>query len=424
MQAVTAAVGPAPQATLPGQVMPAILRALRNHDYRYFWLGNFLSNIGTWMQNVALGWLVLDLSNSAFWLGVVGFASSVPMLVFSLLGGVIADRMDRRRLLIRTQSAMMLFAFVLAALSYAKVITVPQIVVLAFLTGVAMSLNMPAYQALVPQLVPREDLTNAIGLNSAQFNLSRIIGPSLGGLVMAWLGASTNFLLNGVSFLALLLVLVRLRIPPPEHDGSSASLWRRLADGFRYVGRHREMSTLMMLVALASLFGIPYLMFMPYFARDILHSGPRGLGLLLACSGFGSLGAASTVAYLGVTGVRRRGRLLVLSGSAFFLAVILFTLSRNFYLSCGLLVVAGYCTILMVATVNTLLQHLSADEMRGRVMSIYTMAFLGFAPIGSLIAGSLAGALTAERAIRGMCAVALAGTLGLYAFRRELRDFD
>ncbi len=424
LQAVTAAVGPAPQATLPGGVMPPVLRALRNHDYRYFWLGNFLSNIGTWMQNVALGWLVLDLSNSAFWLGMVGFASSAPMLVFSLLGGVIADRMDRRRLLIRTQSAMMLFAFVLAALSYAKVITVPQIVVLALLTGVAMSLNMPAYQALVPQLVPREDLTNAIGLNSAQFNLSRIIGPSLGGLVMAWLGASTNFLLNGISFLGLLLVLVRMRIPAPEHDGSDASLWRRLADGFRYVGNHRQMSTLLMLVALASLFGIPYLMFMPYFARDILHSGPRGLGVLLACSGFGSLGAASTVAYLGVTGTRRRGRLLLLSGSAFFLAVILFTLSRNFYVSCGLLVVAGYSTILMVATVNTLLQHLSAEEMRGRVMSIYTMAFLGFAPIGSLIAGSLAGAFTAERAISGMCTVALAGTIGLYAFRRELRNLD
>lgn len=414
----------ASEAALPARVMPPVLRALRNHDYRYFWLGNFLSNIGTWMQNVALGWLVLELWNSAFWLGVVGFASSIPMLVFSLFGGVIADRMDRRRLLIRTQSAMMLFAFVLAALSYAKVITVPQIVVLAFLTGVAMSLNMPAYQALVPQLVPREDLTNAIGLNSAQFNLSRIIGPSLGGLMMAWLGVSTNFLLNGISFLALLLVLVRMRIPPPEHDGSGASLWRRLGDGFRYVGKHREMATLLHLVALASIFGIPYLMFMPYFARDVLRTGPRGLGILLACSGFGSLGAASTVAYLGVTGVRRRGRLLVVSGSAFFLAVILFTLSRAFYLSCVLLMIAGYCTILMVATVNTLLQHLAADEMRGRVMSIYTMAFLGFAPVGSLITGALAGMVTAERAIRGMCALALAGTLSLYLFCRELRELN
>ncbi len=424
LQAVVVEETVASQVSPTATEMPRVLRALRHPDYRYFWLGNFLSNIGTWMQNVAQGWLVLELSNSAFWLGVVGFAASAPMLVFSLIGGVIADRVDRRRLMIRTQSAMMLFAFVLAALSYARIINVPEIVLLAFATGVAMSLNMPSYQALVPQLVPREDLTNAIGLNSAQFNLSRIIGPGIGGLVMAWLGVSANFLLNGISFLALLLVLVRMRIPTPELDGSSATLWQRLADGFRYVLDHRQMSALLTLVALASIFGIPYLMFMPYFARDVLHAGPRGLGLLLAFSGVGSLGAATTVAYLGVIGVRRRGRLLVASGSAFFVAVILFTFSRNFYLSCALLVMAGYSTILMVATVNTLLQHLSAEEMRGRVMSIYTMAFLGFAPIGSLIAGSLAGAVTASYAIAGMCTVALLGTLALYFLRPELRELN
>ena len=424
LQAVAVEETVAPQVAPAAIEMPRVLRALRNPDYRYFWLGNFLSNIGTWMQNVAQGWLVLELSNSAFWLGVVGFAASAPMLMFSLIGGVIADRVDRRSMMIRTQSAMMLFAFILAALSYAKVINVPEIVLLAFATGIAMSLNMPSYQALVPQLVPREDLTNAIGLNSAQFNLSRIIGPSIGGFVMAWLGVSTNFLLNGISFLALLLVLLRMRMPTPEFDDSSATMWQRLADGFRYVLDHRQMSALLSLVALASIFGIPYLMFMPYFARYILHVGPRGLGLLLAFSGFGSLGAATTVAYLGVTGVHRRGRLLVSSGSAFFIAVILFTFSRNFYLSSALLVVAGYSAILMVAIVNTLLQHLSAEEMRGRVMSIYTMAFLGFAPVGSLIAGSLAGAVTASYAIAGMCSVALIGTLALYFFRPELRELN
>ncbi len=413
--AVESAVAPAAIA------LPRILRALRNREYRYFWLGNFLSNIGTWMQNVAQGWLVLELSNSAFWLGVTGFAASVPMLVFSLLGGVIADRVDRRRMLIRTQTSMMVFAFIMAGLSYTKVINVPEIVLLAFATGVAMSLNMPSYQALVPQLVPREDLTNAIGLNSAQFNMSRIIGPSIGGFVMAWLGVSTNFLLNGISFLALLVVLVRMKLPPPAHQDTGASLWARLADGFRYVFQHKEISSLLALVSLASIFGIPYLMFMPYFARDVLNMGPRGLGMLLAFSGLGSLGAATTVAYLGVTGVRRRGRLLVSSGSAFFVAVILFTLSRNFYLSCALLALAGYCTILMVASINALLQHLSADEMRGRVMSIYTMAFLGFAPIGSLIAGSLSRSIGAADAIAGMCSLALIGTLVLYFARPELR---
>jgi len=424
LQAVAVEETGAPQVAPASIEMPRVLRALRNPDYRNFWIGNFLSNIGTWMQNVAQGWLVLELSNSAFWLGVVGFAASAPMLVFSLIGGVIADRVDRRRMMIRTQTAMMLFAFIMAALSYAKLINVPEIVLLAFATGVALSLNMPSYQALVPQLVPREDLTNAIGLNSAQFNLSRIIGPSLGGFVMAWLGVSTNFLLNGISFLALLLVLVRMRVPPPELDDSSATMWQHLADGFRYVLDHRQMAALLTLVGLASIFGFPYLMFMPYFARDILHVGPRGLGLLLACSGFGSLGAAATVAYLGVTGVRRRGRLLVTSGSVFFVSVILFTFSRDFLLCCGLLAVAGYSVILMVALVNTLLQHLSDEAMRGRVMSIYTVAFLGFAPVGSLIAGSLAGAVTAPYAIAGMCSIALLASLALYFLRRELRDLN
>ncbi len=424
LQAVAVEQTVAPQVAPRATELPRVLRALRNPAYRYFWCGNFLSNIGTWMQNVAQGWLVLELSNSAFWLGVVGFAASAPMLVFSLVGGVIADRVDRRRMLIRTQSAMMLFAFVMSALSYVRVINVPEIVLLAFATGIAMSLNMPSYQALVPQLVPREDLTNAIGLNSAQFNLSRIIGPSIGGFVMAWLGVSTNFLLNGISFLALLVVLIRMKIPAPEPDDSSATMWQRLADGFRYVLDHREMATLIGLVGLASIFGIPYLMFMPYFARDILHVGPRGLGLLLAASGLGSLGAAATVAYMGVTGIPHRGRLLVRSGSVFFLAVIIFTFSRNFYLSGALMVAAGYSAILMIATVNTLLQHLAAEEMRGRVMSIYTTAFLGLAPVGSLIAGSLAGAVGAPFAIAGMCAVALIGTVALYFFRRELRELN
>ncbi len=424
LQAVAVEETVAPQLAPAAIEMPRVLRAFRNRDYRYFWLGNFLSNIGTWMQNVAQGWLVLELSNSAFWLGVVGFAASAPMLVFSLIGGVIADRVDRRRMLMRTQFSMMVFAFIMAGLSYAKIINVPEIVLLAFATGVAMSLNMPSYQALVPQLVPREDLTNAIGLNSAQFNLSRILGPSIGGLVMAWLGVGANFTLNGISFLALLLVLYRMRIPPPELDDSSATMWERLAEGFRYVLSDRQMSALMTLVAVASIFGIPYLMFMPYFARDVLHVGPRGLGLLLACSGLGSLGAAATVAYMGVTTVPRRGRLLVRSGSVFFLAVVLFTFSRNFLLSAALLIVAGYSTILMVATVNTLLQHLSADEMRGRVMSIYTTAFLGFAPVGSLIAGSLAGIVGAGPAIAGMCSLALLAVLAQYFFRPGLRELD
>src|SRR3954463_5810075 len=200
---------------------PRAVRALRNRNFRLFWTGNFLSNIGTWMQNVAQGWLVITLTNSSFWLGVVGFAGSIPFLMFTLFGGVIADRVNKRRLLLVTQTVMMVLAFVLAALTYFKVITVWSVAAIAFANGVAMAMNAPSYQALVPKLVRREELTNAIALNSAQFNMSRILGPTLGGYAMLLLGIAGNFFLNGVSFVAVLWALVRIRYPaekPARHE--------------------------------------------------------------------------------------------------------------------------------------------------------------------------------------------------------------
>lgn len=420
----------------PGTLeMPRVISALRHRNFRYFWFGNFLSNIGTWMQSVAQGWLVLVLASqappalfgsigqrSAFWLGVVAFAASAPMLAFTLIGGVIADRVDKHRLLIRTQSVMMFSALTLSVLTFTKLINIPEIVLLAFITGTAMSLNMPGYQALVPGLVPREDLTNAIALNSAQFNLSRVLGPTLGGFVMFWWGIPANFLLNAISFLAVIFALTQIDYPAPAQQDDSAGLWQRLAEGFRYVQERRQMSSLILLVALASIFGVPFLMFVPLFAKDILHVGERGLGLLMACSGAGAFLGASTIAYLGK--IKNRGRFVVISASVFFAAIIAFTFSRQFALSGAMLAVAGYCMILTVANVNSLLQHLAEDFMRGRVMSIYATAFLGFAPIGSLIAGSLAGAITAPIAIAGMSSLALVGTWGLYFSRKELRQLD
>src|SRR5262245_43810082 len=411
------------------------MKALQHRDFRLFWTGNFLSNIGTWMQSVAQGWLVLEKADphpghvaafgqhsGAFWLGVVGFAASAPMLIFTLIGGVIADRVDRRLLMIRTQTTMMFSAFAMAALTFFDLIDLPIIVLLAFTTGVAMSLNTPSYQAMVPQLVPKEDLTNAIALNSAQFNLSRVIGPTIGGFVMAWLSPAANFLLNGISFFAVILVLNRIHYPPPEADAETASMWEHLAEGFRYVLERREMANLLMLVGLASTFGIPYIMFVPYFARDILLVNERGLGILMAFSGAGAFLGAVTIAYLGK--IKRRGRFVVSAGSLFLTAVIGFTFSRNFALSAGLLMVTGFSMILMVATVNSLMQHLASDEMRGRVMSMYSTAFLGFAPVGSLIAGSLAGAISATYAIAGMSALALIGSWLLYFTQPELRRLD
>jgi len=344
------------------------------------------------------------------------------MLAFTLIGGVIADRVDKRRLLIRTQSVMMLSALTMSGLSFAKVINIPEIVLLAFITGTAMSLNMPGYQALVPSLVPREDLTNAIALNSAQFNMSRVLGPTIGGFVMAWWGIPANFFLNALSFSAVIFALTQIDYPAQPRQDDSAGLWQRLGEGFRYVLDRRQMSSLLLLVALASIFGVPFLMFVPLFAKDILQVGERGLGLLMACSGAGAFLAAATIAYLGK--IKSRGRFVVMSATVFFAAIIAFTFSRHFALSGAMLAIAGYCMILTVATVNTLLQHLAEDAMRGRVMSIYATAFLGFAPIGSLIAGSLAGAITAPIAIAAMSAIAMLGTWALYLSRPELRQLD
>jgi len=415
----------APQIAPTSVGMPEVIRALRHHDFRLFWFGNFLSNIGTWMQNVAQGWLVLTLvprGKAAFWLGVIGFAASAPMLVFTLIGGVIADRVDKRKLMLVTQSSMMLFAFLMWGLTATHRINLEMIVLLAFLTGLAMSLNTPSYQSMVPQLVPPEDLTNAIALNSAQFNMSRVLGPTLGGLAMAWFGISGNFLLNALSFGAVLIALTRITYPGRYAGNGNASLWETMAEGFRYILERKEMFYLLVITAIASVLAIPYITFIPLFAKEILHTQERGFGLLMASSGAGAFLGAATVAY--VKQLKCRGRFVVRAALAFYAGIILFSFSRNFALSLFLLAAIGYCMILMIANVNALLQQLSANEMRGRVMSIYATAFLGFAPIGTLFAGSLAGTIGAPEAIALMSAVAFVATLAIYRWRGELRSLN
>ena len=416
--------------------IPRLARALRHRDFRLFWTGNFLSNIGTWMQNIAQGWLVLQLTNSAFWLGVVGFAASFPILLFALIGGVIADHVNKRKMLMVTQSAMMTFAFIMAALAYFKVINVHEIVFLALGTGIAMSLNTPTYQALVPQLVPREDLTNAIALNSAQFNMSRVLGPTLGGFAMAIVGVAGNFFLNGLSFLAVLLALARIRytepvLPQADSEASredhlspprAGGIWKKLKQGFIYAFSHSSMSSLILLVAIGSLLAIPYLTFVPYFARDVLGTDEPGLGILMACSGAGAFLGAITIASL--MHIRQRGLFVVRALAGFYAAIIAFTFSRNFYLSGLLLAVAGYCMIISVATINSLLQHLAEDHMRGRVMSIYSTAFLGLPPLGCLIAGSLSHLFYAPHVIAGMCSLAIGGSMAVYVNKEGLKELD
>jgi MFS family permease len=402
--------------------MPRILDALRYRDFRQVWAGNFLSNVGTWMQNVAQGWLVLQLTGSAFWVGLVSFAAAAPMLVFTLVGGVVADRVDRRKMLMVAQYAMMGSALALAVLTYTHRVHVVHVVALAFVTGLAASMAAPAQQALVPMLVPRESLTNAIGLNSAQFNLSRVLGPTIGGFFMAWFGPAGNFALNSLSFLALVIALAQLRPLNEAVVDERSTLWEKLTAGFLYVWRHATMRQLVLLVCVTALLGIPYFSFMPVFAQDVLHVGERGLGILMAFSGLGSFFAALTIAYMG--NPRRRGALILLSGMVFFAAVIAFSFSRVFALSGALMVVAGYAMIFMVALINTRLQHTAKEEMRGRTMSIYAGAYLGLPPLGSLAAGIMSNWVSAPHAIGGMAATGLALFLLMFGTHRELRHLE
>jgi len=400
---------------------PAIVRALRNPNFRLFWSGNFLSNIGTWMQNVAQGWLVLTLTNSAFWLGVVGFAGSIPFLFFTLFGGVIADRVDKRRLLLVTQTAMMILAFLLAALTYFHWITVWQIVVLAFLNGTAMAMNSPSYQAMVPRLVPREDLTNAIALNSAQFNLSRILGPTLGGYAMAAVGVAGNFFLNGISFLAVLAALARIRYPQEKlvrHEG----LVESLGSGFQYVRSRPQMSVLIWMVAVASFLTFPVLTFIPFFARNVLNVGESGLGLLLAASGTGAVLGAATVAWKG--SLRRRGPIVAFCGATVMAVVVVFCYSHSFVLSLICMFLEGFGMIMTVSAINVAMHHLSSDAMRGRVMSIYGTSFLGLPPLGALLAGELSRHIPTGNALALMAGTSSLLFLSFFGFSRPLRELD
>ncbi len=406
---------------------PQAVRALRNANFRLFWGGNFLSNIGTWMQNVAQGWLILLLTNSAFWLGVVSFAGSIPFLIFTLFGGVVADRANKRRLLLVTQSTMMILAFLLAALAFFKghdgrpLITVWEVAAISLLNGVAMSMNAPSYQALVPRLVKREDLTNAIALNSAQFNMSRIVGPTLGGYAMAAVGVAGNFFLNGLSFLAVLWALVHIKFPV-EKAPRRESMWASLRGGFAYLRGERQMLVLVWMTAAFSLLGFPFLSFIPYFAKMQLHAGESGLGWLLACSGLGAVLAAMTIAVIGV--IRHRGALVTVFGLGFFAAIIAFCFSHSLALSEVLAFFEGFCGIVMVSCFNVSFQHLASDEMRGRVLSIYTTSFLGLPPLGALLAGELSRHVDTGHALAAMASVAALLFASFFVFSPALRSLD
>ena len=366
-----------------------VLRALKYKNYRLFFAGQGVSLIGLWMQSVAMSWLVYRLTNSAMMLGVIGFVNQIPAFILSPIAGVYADRWNRRSMLICTQALLMLQSLTLAALVLSGAVAVWHLLALAFFSGLVNAFDAPARQSFVFDMIEqKEDLGNAIALNSAIFNGSRLIGPSLAGIIIAATGEGICFLINGLSYLAIIAALRAMTITPKEHTVQKTPVLQELREGFSYVYNHVPIRSLLLLVALVSLVGMPYVVLMPIFAKEILRGGPSTLGFLMAGSGIGALtGALFLASRRDFSGT---GRLIPIAAAIFGAGLIAFSFSRIFIYSFMLLMMSGFGLMVQMALSNTRLQTTVDDDKRGRVMSFYTMAFMGMAPFGSLLAGGLA----------------------------------
>jgi MFS family permease len=362
--------------------------ALKHRNYRLFFFGQLTSLIGTWMQNVSQPWLVYQLTGSPFYLGIVSFATAVPVLFLSLWAGVFIDRVPKRKLLLITQTCAMLQAFLLAADVFLGWIQPWHIVIFAFILGTVNAFDAPTRQAFVIEMVGREDLQNAIGLNSANFQLSRIIGPTIAGILLAVVGPAWCFFLNGVSKSAVILGLWVMNVKPLVGVKSDAHPLVQMREGLSFIRHNQVVLTLLAMVAVTNIFAFGYSALMPAFARDVLEQGPEGLGLLSAAVGVGALIGALTVASLG--NFQHKGVLLTLGNVFFPVMVLLFAWSKIFSLSMAILVAAGLGFMIQNAMSNTLIQTAVPDSLRGRVMSVYMLVFQGFFPIGSLMAGAIA----------------------------------
>ena len=398
------------------------LRALRHRNFQLFFAGQLISLIGTWMQNVAQSWLVYRLTGSSALLGMVGFAGQIPVFLISPLGGLIADRYSRQRTVIATQTSALILAFVLAGLTLTGRVQVAHIFVLAALLGVVNAFDIPARQSFLVEMVGREDLINAIALNSSMFNGARIVGPAVAGILVAAIGEGWCFFANGVSYIAVIAGLMMIRVPPtnPVKEGSAIS---HIIEGFRFAASATPIRALLLLLGLVSLTGMPYAVLMPIFAGQIFHSGARGLGILMGFSGVGALiGALALAARQQVIGL---GRWVAVSTGVFGVSLILFSFAPSFWLAAALLVPVGLAMMTQMGASNTLIQTMTPDALRGRVMSVYSMMFMGMAPAGALLAGVMAGRFGAPRTVAAGGVIAIAGSvvfgLRLRALRPEAR---
>jgi MFS family permease len=366
-----------------------IFRALRYRNFRLFFIGQGISLIGTWMQQIAMIWLVYRLTNSAFLLGLVGFTSQIPTFLFGSFGGVIADRTNRQRILITTQILAMLQALMLGILTLTESITVKEIIPLSILLGLINAFDAPTRQSFISEMVEgKEDLSNAIALNSSMFNSARLIGPAVAGILISIIGEGYCFLLNALSFIAVIISLLLMKIKPRSETLHNNGVFEGLKEGFRYAWGFKPIKNILMLLALMSIIGMPYTVLMPIFAKDILHGGSHTLGFLASSAGLGALtGALYLASRKSVIGL---GIWISYASGIFGVGLLLLSFLKILWLSLIVLYFIGFGMMVQMASSNTIIQTIVDDDKRGRVMSFYTMAFLGMAPIGSLLAGVLA----------------------------------
>lgn len=382
-----------------GRFTRGMFAAFAHRNYRLLWTGTVVTQNGQWMQQIALGWLILELTNSPAFLGLVGFARGLPMLFLALPAGVLADRVSRRSVMMFSQAAAAVVALALTVLVFADMIRPWHVIVISILGGSAMAFVAPTRQALVPSVVPRDTVANAVALNSAGQNATRIVGPSVAGLLIAWLGTAICFLVQTVGFIWALVMSYRLKLPAQVTAAQQvkASVTSNIVDGFSYIRSLPVLSGLMIMAAVPTILAMPYLQMLPVFARDVLEIGSTGLGMLMAASGTGALAGALLFAAYG-SRIRRQGRFMVITASLFGIWLALFAFSPWWQLSLVLVALTSACSAVYMAQNNTVIQLMVADEYRGRVMSVYLMTF-GLMPFGTLPMGALAEALGAPAAV-------------------------
>ena len=396
-------------------------RALKHRNFQLFFAGQLVSLIGTWMQSTAQLWLVYRMTNSPALLGIFGFASQIPILFLASLGGYVGDRYNRHRGVIWTQTTAMILSFVLAALTLIGAVRVWEIILIAFFAGIVNAFDVPIRQAFLVQMVGKEDLPNAIALNSSIFNGARIVGPALAGFAIAWIGEGWCFFLNGISFLAVIIALLMMRLDKFEPRASKGSPLQNFVQGFRFAMSDRPIRSALLLLSLMSLLGMQYSVFMPIFARDILHGGPSRLGLLMSFAGVGAIVGA--LHFAGRTDYKGLVEWIAATSTTCSLGIVLFSQSRVYWLSAVALLAVGFSATSQMAATNTMVQGRVPDELRGRIMAVYATMVMGVQPLGALIAGGVAKRIGAPHALTAFGTICFLGSL-FFVFRVAMRLGD